>query len=94
MSCSSRWGLGLWCSSDIFPPRSHRALSLFVKLLPVLGVALVVRKLSVKAFDQFFFIGFATAALFGQVIHAPALVVLLLTAAAGWLGARYRERQP
>jgi len=72
----------------------HVALSLFVKLLPVLGVALVVRKLSVKVFDQFFFIGFLTAVCFGQAIHAPALVVLLLTAAAGWLGARYRERQP
>ena len=86
-------GVGALVLFGHLPAEIHRALSLFVKLLPVLGVALVVRKLSVKAFDQFFFIGFATAALFGQVIHAPALVVLLLTAAAGWLGARLRERQ-
>lgn len=74
---------------DVIP----RALSLFVKFLPLLGVVIVVRKLSVKAFDQFFFVGIATAALLGQVIHAPALVVLLLTATAGWLGARFRERR-
>ncbi|HET7319154.1 MAG TPA: PTS sugar transporter subunit IIC [Nitrospirota bacterium] len=76
------------------PAEVHTALSLYVKLLPVLGVALIVQKLSVKAFDQFFFAGFVTAAVFGQAVHAPALVVLLLTAAAGWLGARYHERQP
>jgi mannose PTS system EIIC component len=70
------------------------AMSLFVKFLPLLGVVIVVRKLSVKAFDQFFFVGIATAALFGQVIHMPALAVLLLTAMAGWLGARFRERRP
>jgi len=87
-------GVGALVLLGHLPAEIHRALSFFVKLLPVLGVALVVRKLSVKAFDQFFFIGFVTAACFGQAFHAPALVVLLSTAAAGWLGARYRERQP
>lgn len=86
-------GVGALVLFGHLPAEIHRALSLFVKLLPVLGVALVVRKLSVEAFDQFYCIGFVTAACFGQAIHAPALVVLLLTAAAGWMGARYRERQ-
>jgi mannose/fructose/N-acetylgalactosamine-specific phosphotransferase system component IIC len=71
----------------------HRALSLFVQLLPLVGVALVMSKLSVKTFDQYFFLGFACAAITGQLFHAPALVVLLTTTAAGWLGARYRERK-
>jgi PTS system mannose-specific IIC component len=75
------------------PGEVHKALSLYVKLLPVLGVALMVRKLSVKAVDQFLLAGFTIAAVFGQAVHAPALVVLLLAAAAGWLGARYYERQ-
>lgn len=70
------------------------ALTLFVKFLPLLGVVIVVRKLSMKVFDQFVFLGFATAALFGQVIHAPSIAVLLLTATAGWLGAGLRERRP
>ncbi len=75
------------------PGAFHRAMSLFVKLLPMLGVALVVRKLSVKTFDQYFLIGFVIAALFGQMTHAHTLVVLLVTATAGWLGARYNERK-
>ncbi|HUI46221.1 MAG TPA: PTS sugar transporter subunit IIC [Nitrospirota bacterium] len=75
------------------PGAFPRALSLFVKLLPLVGVALVVRKLTVKSFDQYVLAGFATAVLFGQLIHAPGIVVLLLTAVVGWIGARYSERR-
>ncbi len=75
------------------PDAFHRAMSLFVKLLPMLGVALVVRKLSVRTFDRYFLAGFVIAALFGQLTHAHALVVLLGTAVAGWLGAAYNERK-
>jgi mannose/fructose/N-acetylgalactosamine-specific phosphotransferase system component IIC len=75
------------------PGAFHRALALFVKLLPLVGVALVARKLSMRTFDQHLLIGFASAAIFGQVIQAPALVILLFTATAGWLGARYNERR-
>ncbi len=74
------------------PDAFLRALSLFVKLLPLLGVALVVRKITVKTLDQYVLVGFATAVLFAQLIHAPDFVVLL-TAAVGWIGARYSERQ-
>jgi mannose/fructose/N-acetylgalactosamine-specific phosphotransferase system component IIC len=72
---------------DVF----QRALSLFVRLLPIVGVALVVSKLSVKALDQYFLFGFACAAVAGQLFHAPAFAVLLLTTAAGWLGARLSD---
>jgi mannose/fructose/N-acetylgalactosamine-specific phosphotransferase system component IIC len=75
------------------PSAFPRALSLFVKLLPLVGVALVVRKLTVKSFDQYVLAGFATAVLFGQLMHVPGVVVLLLTAAVGWIGARYSERR-
>jgi mannose/fructose/N-acetylgalactosamine-specific phosphotransferase system component IIC len=74
---------------DVF----HRAMSLYVKFLPLLGVALVVRKLSIKAVDAFVLAGFVSAAVFGQIFHAPALVVVMLSATAGWLGVACRERR-
>ncbi len=69
----------------------HRALSLFVRLLPLVGVALVASKLTVKTFDRYFLFGFACAAVAGQLFPAPAFVILLTTAA-GWLGAKISER--
>ncbi len=71
----------------------HRALALFAKLLPLVGIALVTAKLSVNTFDEHFFLGFACAVIAGQLFHAPALVVLLTTVTVGLLGARYRERK-
>ncbi len=70
------------------PDIVHRALSLFVKLLPAVGVAQVVSKLSVKTLDQYFLFGFTCAAIAEQLFHAPAFVVLLLITAAGWLGSQ------
>ncbi len=75
------------------PGTVHRALALFVKLLPLLGAALIARKLSIKMFDLFLLIGFVVAAVFGLLFHVPALIVLVLTVIAGWLGARYSERR-
>ncbi len=72
---------------DVF----HRALSLFVRLLPAVGVALVVSKLSVETLDRYFLVGFACAAVAGQLFHAHTFIVLLLTIAAGWMGARFSE---
>ncbi len=85
-------GLALTGVYRNLPSTFPRALSLFVELLPLVGVALVVRKFTIKTFDQYVLAGFITAVLFGQLMHAPAVVVLLLTAAAGWIGARYGER--
>jgi mannose/fructose/N-acetylgalactosamine-specific phosphotransferase system component IIC len=76
-----------------FPDRVHRAMALFVKLLPLVGAALVVRKLSMRTVDLFFLGGFMIAALAGLLFHAPALIIILLTVTGGWLGARYRERR-
>ncbi len=68
-------------------------MSLFVKFLPLVGVALVVRKLSMRTVDFFLLSGFMIAAVAGQLFHAPALIIILLTVTGGWLGARYRERR-
>ncbi len=68
-------------------------MSLFVKLLPLVGAALVVRKLSMRTVDLFFLSGFVIAVVAGMLFHAPAIVIVLLTVTGGWLGARYRERR-
>jgi PTS system mannose-specific IIC component len=74
------------------PEQIHRAMSLFVKLLPLLGIALVVRKLSLKTVDVYLLSGFTVAVLAGLLFHASALIIILLCTIVGWLGARYRER--
>ncbi|HYA87210.1 MAG TPA: PTS sugar transporter subunit IIC [Nitrospirota bacterium] len=75
------------------PGTAHHALSLFIKLLPLIGAALIARKLSIKSFDLFLISGFVIAAVFGFLFHVPVLIVLLLTVIAGWLGARYSEQR-
>lgn len=75
----------------LLPGNIHRAMALFVKFLPLLGIALVVRKLSMNMIDLFFLGGFVIAAAAGYLFHGQALPVLLLVVAGGWLGARYRE---
>jgi mannose/fructose/N-acetylgalactosamine-specific phosphotransferase system component IIC len=74
------------------PEKFHSAMTLFVKLLPLLGAAVVVRKLSVRTLDRFLLAGFLTAAVFTLLFHAPALVVASLVISAGFLGARFSER--
>jgi len=73
------------------PENVHRAMSLFVKLLPLLGIALVVRKLSMNMIDLFLLSGFAIAAVAGHFFHGQAFIMLLLVVSGGWLGARFRE---
>ena len=73
------------------PENVHRAMSLFVKLLPLLGIALVVRKLSMNMIDLYVLGGFAIAAVAGHFFHGQAFMLLLLVVSGGWLGARYRE---
>ncbi len=86
-------GIGAVLLFGRLPDVFHRALLLFVKILPAVGVSLVLSKLSVKALDQYFLLGFACAAVAGQLFHAPVLVTLCTTAAAGWVGARFSERK-
>jgi PTS system mannose-specific IIC component len=74
------------------PETYHRAMIFYVKVLPLLGAALVVRKLSMKTVDRFLLAGFVLVAVLVQFVHAPALMIMLLIITGASLGARYRER--
>ncbi len=86
-------GLAAVLVLEYLPERVHAAAALFVKLLPLLGAALVVRKLSIKTLDLFLLAGFLSAAVLGLLLSVPVLVITLFVATAGWLGGRYSERR-
>lgn len=86
-------GLAAVLLFDRLPGTVHRALALFVKLLPIAGAALVARKLSIRDFDGFVLMGFVIAAVFGLLIPVPSLIVPLLAVTAGWIGAWYSENR-
>lgn len=76
------------------PEKAHNALALFVKLLPLLGAALVVRKLSIRNLDRFFLAGFVVAALLTPVFSLYPLIIILLVITAGYLtmkGSSFRQ---
>jgi len=75
------------------PGNVHHAMALFVKLLPLLGMALVARRLSMKVIDSYVLGGFVVAALMAQVFHPAAYLIILLAVIGGWLGAGYREQR-
>ncbi len=81
-----RWFAGV-------PETYHNAMTLYTKLLPFLGAASVVRKLSIKTLDGFLIIGFLTAAVLGLAFHAHYVVIVLSAVCAGILGVYYRERR-
>jgi mannose/fructose/N-acetylgalactosamine-specific phosphotransferase system component IIC len=85
-------GLGAVLLFVRLPEKFHSAMMLFVKLLPLLGAAVVARKLSVRTLDRVLLAGFLTAAVFTLLFHVPALVVATLVISAGFLGARFSER--
>ena len=67
------------------PEKTHNAMALFVKLLPLLGAALFVRKLSIRNLDRFFLAGFVVAAFLTLAFPQHPLVIILLVVAAGYL---------
>jgi len=67
------------------PEKAHIALTLFFKLLPLLGAALVVRKLSIRNLDRFFLAGFAVAAPLTLVFRLHPLIIIPLVITAGYL---------
>jgi PTS system mannose-specific IIC component len=76
------------------PATVQVAMELFLKLLPLLGAALVVRRLSIRSLDPFLMAGFMTAGLVALVLHIHAGMLTLLTVVSGWLGVRCREHRP
>jgi mannose/fructose/N-acetylgalactosamine-specific phosphotransferase system component IIC len=67
------------------PEKAHNALALFFKLLPLLGAALVVRKLSIRNLDRFFLTGFVVAAILTLVFRLHPLIIIPLVITAGYL---------
>ncbi len=74
-----------------FPEKLHQAMALFVKLLPLLGAAVILRKLSIKTLNSFFLAGFVITAVLTMIFQSHMMIIILLVVAAGFIGARYRE---
>lgn len=73
------------------PVRFQSAMELFVKLLPLLGAASVMRKLSIRTADRFFIVGFVTAAVLGLALRANFLLVMAVVATTTLVGVKYHE---
>lgn len=69
------------------------AMGLFVKLLPLLGAAVVLTKLSMAVMDRFLVIGFAAAVVLSVLLGSHPVIIILLVISAGLAGAVYRERR-
>jgi mannose/fructose/N-acetylgalactosamine-specific phosphotransferase system component IIC len=74
------------------PEQAHAAMALFVKLLPMLGAALVLHKLSITVLNRFLIIGFASAAALTLLLPGHPLAIIVLVIAAGFLAARISDR--
>lgn len=82
-------GLVLVTGFLALPVAVHRAMSLFVAFLPLLGAASVARKLSMNTLDRTLLIGFVIGAVSVQLFHVPELAAIMLAAGGGWLGMRF-----
>jgi PTS system mannose-specific IIC component len=69
---------------DRTPEQVHQAMALYVLLLPFLGAASMLRKLSVKSLDRSLLVGFLIGIVCIQVLRVPALAAIPLAAAGGW----------
>jgi mannose/fructose/N-acetylgalactosamine-specific phosphotransferase system component IIC len=87
--CMIPAGLVLMVLFLSLPPATHRAMTLFISFLPLLGAALVLNKLSMQVLDRFLLAGFVTAVLCVHVLQIPLLAAVMLAAGAGWVGVRY-----
>jgi len=85
-------GLGALQLYNAMPGTLHAAMALFMHLLLFLGAALVIRKLSRDGVDRYVLIGAASSIIGTLVLHVHPGIAVIIAAAAGWLGVRYRER--
>ncbi len=67
------------------PAVVHRAMALFVTLLPLLGVAAVARKLSMRMLDRYLLAGCGIGAAGVLLLNVPVPVMVVLASVAGWL---------
>ena len=82
-------GLVLVSGFLALPDAVHRAMSLFVTFLPLLGAACVARKLSMNTLDRTLLIGFVIGAVSVQLFPVPELIAIMLAAGGGWIGMRF-----
>lgn len=82
-------GLVLVSGFLTLPDAVHRAMTLFITFLPLLGAASIARKLSLNTLDRTLLIGFVVGAVSVQVFHVPELAAITLAAAGGWVGMRF-----
>lgn len=85
-------GLGAVRLYSALPGTIHAAMTLFLRMLVLLGAALVVRKLSRFAVDRYVLFGAVSAVIAVFSLRFPPVTAVIIAAAAGWLGVRYRER--
>ncbi len=85
-------GLGALQVYNAMPGTFHAAMSLFMRLLLFLGAALVIRKLSRDVVDRYVLFGAISSIIGTLAFHLHLGIVVIIAAAAGWLGVRFRER--
>jgi PTS system mannose-specific IIC component len=73
------------------PKPLHTAMILFVKVLPLLGAAVVFSKLSRSVANRSFFLGFGAAAVLSLALQVNPLIIILLIGAAVFLKSMRRE---
>lgn len=77
---------------DLLPAPFPAAMALFLKLLLLLGAALIIRRLSREPVDRFVLFGIVIAMIATMLFGLPPAAAVLCTLVAGWLGVRYHER--
>lgn len=75
------------------PRPVHDAMEMFIRLLPLLGAAAVLNKLSVATIDGPLLAGFAAAALLVPLLPGHPLAVIGMTVLTGFAWFRFRERR-
>jgi mannose/fructose/N-acetylgalactosamine-specific phosphotransferase system component IIC len=80
--------LALWFRQA--PELYQRAMTIFVMLLPLLGVASMTRKLTTSTLDRALFIGFLCGAVGVMVLKVPVLAAVVVAAIGGWMEVRSR----
>lgn len=76
----------------LLPAPFSASMATFVKLLPLLGAALIIRRLSRESVDRYVLFGFLIALIATLLFRFPPAGAVLCALIAGWLGVRYRER--
>ncbi len=72
------------------PAALHRAMELYLQVLPLLGIASAARKLTVNMLDRRLLAGFLIGAVFVSWLRLPAAMAVAIAGGAAWLQGRIR----